>query len=481
MPIGLTAARAWPTSCMDSGSSKTPATFRSPQTKLPPMAPPFLRNLLGIVPEESEPGARHQSVSVMQVGDIDVAATLTDRLRALKLQVDDAAALTIVLADDYLRPELADFNRRALASAHPWLLVKPVGATIWCGPFFSPGETACWACLARRLRERNLWSALNRGVERPRLSRASLESTVRMGVEMAATEVWKWVMGAPGSGLAGRLVTFDTRSLTAETHIVVRQPTCAECGSRTSASWSAPQLQSRMKRTVSDGGYRCESPDATYDRFKHHISPITGIADRVEPKSAGQLDLVQIFSAPYTFARPLELTHVPPTRDTRLRSAGKGMSASQARTGAFCEAAERYAGIYRGDEVRRTARAVDLDAAYIAPNACMQFSDRQYDERDEWNRRGLRFHWVPVPFESRACHRMDACVVAHRAAVEIHPDGVLLLRVSHAPRAGVLPGRLQWKRCGHESRGGHPARVHGAGRAGCGRLVVVSTEFTGRR
>ena len=132
-----------------------------------------------------------------------------------------------------------------------------------------------------------------------------------------------------------------------------------------------------MKRTASDGGYRCESPDVTYDRFKHHISPITGIADRVEPKSAGQLDLVQIFSAPYTFARPLELTHVPPTRDTRLRSAGKGMSASSG-TGAFCEAAERYAGIYRGDEVRRTARAVDLDAAYIAPNACMQFSDRQY-------------------------------------------------------------------------------------------------------
>ena len=60
--------------------------------------------------------------------------------------------VTVVVTDDYLRPALAAWNASSLASGRPWLLVKPVGIETWIGPVFVPGQTACWECLAQRLR-----------------------------------------------------------------------------------------------------------------------------------------------------------------------------------------------------------------------------------------------------------------------------------------------------------------------------------------
>lgn len=356
-------------------------------------------DMAGVPGEDAGAQARVRAVGVLDLLGNGAGGVLSERLSAAAIAQSADAEFTVVLVDDYLAPALEDVNRRALAASRAWMLVKPVGAVVWIGPLFVPGETACWACLARRLRERDVWTALGGGAERPRLSRARLEPALRMAIEMAVTETWKWAAGVMPSPLAGRLATFDTRTFSCDTHVVVRQPTCAACGREPSAVPVPPALTSRKPIEAADGGYRCQPPGVIYERYKHHVSPITGIVDRVEPKAAADPDLVQIFTAPYTFARPLELANLPPVGGTRLRSAGKGMTAAQARTGALCEGAERYAGIFRGDEVRRSARAVDLGDAAVPPNSCMLFSDRQYAERDEWNDRALRFHWVPVPFD----------------------------------------------------------------------------------
>ena len=68
------------------------------------------------------------------------------------MTVEADGNVTVVVTDDYLRPELAAWNARSLASGKPWLLVKPVGIETWIGPMIVPGQTACWECLAQRLR-----------------------------------------------------------------------------------------------------------------------------------------------------------------------------------------------------------------------------------------------------------------------------------------------------------------------------------------
>jgi ribosomal protein S12 methylthiotransferase accessory factor len=357
-------------------------------------------DLLGVTPSGVQSGDRARPVNVLELGEAGAAGLLRERLAALGLrQAEDSAALGLVLVDSYSDSRLAAFNRESLSLGRPWLIVKPVGAIVWCGPLFVPGTTACWSCLERRLRERDFWSSLDTGGEPPVLSVASLESTVRLGLEMAATEAWKWAARAPGRHLEDRLVTFDTRTLTSETHVVVRQPSCPDCG-RSPALRDGPlRLQSRRKLEVFDGGYRCQPPEATYERFKHHVSRITGIVDRVERLPAGDMSQVQMFSAPYAFAKASRQVNRRAGKPPKLTSAGKGMSAAQARTGALCEAAERYSGIYRGDEATITARARDLERPWIEPNACMLFSQRQYEEREQWNSRDLKFHWVPVPFD----------------------------------------------------------------------------------
>src|SRR6185436_396284 len=82
-------------------------------------------------------------------GDVEAA------LKELGCQVvadDSNLTVDVVLTDDYLRADLEAINREAIAANRPWLLVKPVGLVLWLGPIIEPGVTACWKCLAQRVR-----------------------------------------------------------------------------------------------------------------------------------------------------------------------------------------------------------------------------------------------------------------------------------------------------------------------------------------
>ena len=66
----------------------------------------------------------------------------------------------------------------------------------------------------------------------------------------------------------------------------------------------------------------------------------------------------------------------------------------------MCEALERYSGIFQGTEPRIESSFKDLGHKAIHPNACMNFSQAQYDRRQEWNRNYQSFFQrVPDPFE----------------------------------------------------------------------------------
>jgi ribosomal protein S12 methylthiotransferase accessory factor len=122
------------------------------------------------------------------------------------------------------------------------------------------------------------------------------------------------------------------------------------------------------------------------------VSPLTGIVHSVERLSVGDGSLIEVWLARHNFVAKSIAAHPG-------RSLGKGVTALRARTGALCEALERYSGIARGDEpvIRSTARA--LGEAAIHPNACLGFSERQYERRAAWNRLVPRALWIPEPFD----------------------------------------------------------------------------------
>src|SRR5262249_37157317 len=106
---------------------------------------------MGALPSQARSRLDTTRVATIAFGEIDTAP-LTQLLGQQASNVAADGDVTVVVTDDYLRPELAAWNARSLRSEKPWLLVKPVGIETWIGPMFVPGQTACWECLAQRLR-----------------------------------------------------------------------------------------------------------------------------------------------------------------------------------------------------------------------------------------------------------------------------------------------------------------------------------------
>src|SRR5439155_22450195 len=130
--------------------------------------------------------------------DVKGATQLGAALRTLGVRlVKRSAELTVTLVSDYLDARLAELNRQHLSDRTPWLLVQPAGIFPLVGPVFgaSKGEStsACWACLAERMkRNREIRAFLDRGPARriaaSPLARGTLGGSV---IHLAAVEIAK--------------------------------------------------------------------------------------------------------------------------------------------------------------------------------------------------------------------------------------------------------------------------------------------------
>jgi ribosomal protein S12 methylthiotransferase accessory factor len=79
---------------------------------------------------------------------------------------------------------------------------------------------------------------------------------------------------------------------------------------------------------------------------------------------------------------------------------GKGAFPSQAEAGALCEAVERYCLTWHGDQARIQSSLNQLGDRAIHPNACMNFSRKQFRDRNKSNEECAKFYaMVPVPFD----------------------------------------------------------------------------------
>jgi ribosomal protein S12 methylthiotransferase accessory factor len=315
----------------------------------------------------------------------------------------------LVLTDDYMRPELEAINRAALASGRTWMLARPEGQLLWLGPVFRPARTACWSCVAQRLRmNRQLQLFLERDRKQDRAAPvrptpASIPTMRRAALDLVATEVAKAiVLGPTGACLNDVILTIDSCSLESTRHAVVRRPQCAACGDVAYARREPTPvvLRSQRKELDNDGGHRTERPEATYERLKSHVDAITGVVRNLEPVGDGSRDgLTYSYSAGHNFAQLHEdLKFV--LSNLRGRSGGKGMTDIQAKVSAIGESIERYSAVYRGDEIERRATYRDIAADAIHPYELMCFSEAQYRRREAWNEGQVSgFHAVPQAFD----------------------------------------------------------------------------------
>ena len=344
-------------------------------------------------------------------------------LETMGIRLEDGSGevrLGVVLVDGYQRTELAEYNADSLRDGRAWLLVRPVGRQIWIGPLFRPGLTACWECLAQRLRTNSPVATYLAGRSgRPAAAAddiAASPATLQAALGLTANAVATWIVRRELPALEGKVQTLDLTSWKAEAHTLVRLPYCPACGGRTvdeedGGAIRPLVLESRLKAVSRDNGYRVVVPEVTLKRYGHHVSPITGavsMLERVGPAADAESGSANDGTMPmhvYVAGHNLARRHrslADLRSDLRNMSSGKGASDVQARASGLCEGLERYSGVFRGDEVRRRASARRLGGAAVPLNDCLQFSDRQYRERDVWNARKSHYHFVPVPLDSGA-------------------------------------------------------------------------------
>jgi bacteriocin biosynthesis cyclodehydratase domain-containing protein len=334
---------------------------------------------------------------------------------SLDADTDADADVVMVATDDYLEPALAAINREALARRQPWMLVRLSGTMPWIGPIFRPGQTACWECLRVVLeRNRHVESFVERYTASGliRTAKAALPSSLGAAAALASNELARWL--ASGDATRERaLLTFDLMTFELREHVVRRQPHCAACADagaeqaidRSSAPIvPAPiVLESRPKQFTLDGGHRTATPEATWERVRPLVSPITGVVTSLLRKDAHENGLTYSYATGHAFAvTGPDLAAVQ--QNMRYRSGGKGMSDLQARVSGVCEAIERDAGVWRGTEpvIRSTRRA--LGDAAIDLDDVLRFSAAQFAERQAWNAAcsPTQFHVVPEPFDNDA-------------------------------------------------------------------------------
>lgn len=140
-------------------------------------------------------------------------------------------------------------------------------------------------------------------------------------------------------------------------------------------------------------------PEETFERYQHQISSISGVVRSLEKLPYDCNGLAHIYTAKHHWASMFDdLEDLQ--KNIGGRSSGKGRTDVQARASGFCEAIERYSGIFQGDEVRIESSYQKLGDRAIHPNACMHFSPAQYDNRMTWNaQQADRFQKVPEPFD----------------------------------------------------------------------------------
>jgi bacteriocin biosynthesis cyclodehydratase domain-containing protein len=359
---------------------------------------------LGYDPVLLEKTFRNKTISITAVGNVE-DKLLLEACHAIGLTVEKDGYLHIVLTDNYSRDELAQLNEKFILTETPWLLMKISGTELYTGPLFKAPETGCWECLRQRLdlnQPFNQFYKNLKGIVPPFQLHATHLLTAQLAINTAILHIVKWLYYGRNKDVMGSILSFSAKTMQSKKHILVKRPQCKVCGDKQDPIFPSPiQINKDDTTVIIAGGYRTVSHEDTFKKYKHHISAISGIIPYLSPYH--KMEEAPIYN--YASGRNLALQSTSLFwLNLHLRSGngGKGKNTLQAKTGAICEAIERYSLMYHGNTYSVRATLETLENA-VHPNDCMNYSETQFKSRDEINKADTKFYsLVPIPFDSKA-------------------------------------------------------------------------------
>lgn len=313
--------------------------------------------------------------------------------------------LTILLLDDYLRPNLADHAAAVADAGMAFLPLAPVGRTAWLGPYIRPDAPADVPLLVARIR-------LNRAhaASLADAGRFPLQPAWRRGVPtgllvtVAASVAAQCAVGEVPESVAGALTRLDGLTGAASRHPLPPP--------RVPVRTTFPRmiLRSTPKRFFSDGGHRVCPPDETLLTLMRHVDPVLGIVPSVLQLEAEQG--VYVFGSPFRLAPSGDA--LPHLGRQALGAGGKGQGRTQSLVSCLAEAVERHSSMQAEGLPTRRASRDELGRAAIPPEAIHLFSDAQIARGNPTDSEPPHLGRVPGPVTADApIHWTDAWSLTH--------------------------------------------------------------------
>ena len=330
---------------------------------------------------------------------------LTRHLKESGVRVEpDDPELTVIVCDDYLEERFATVNRRQLERCAPWMLARPHGMRPLFGPVFRSDDTGpCWACLGYRLRSHQEVHNFLRNLagEKAAFKPFAADPATHDGLcGLIAAEVVKWLVLDEAAPLHEKAIAMDVGTFATSQHRVVRRPQCPACGDeglyRPDRSPVPLHLQASPKTHRNSGGARTVAPQVTLAKYRHLVSPISGVVSWLSRTTDETDSWLHVYWAGSNLGmRSRSLSSL--RRSLRSKSAGKGSTREQSEVSALCEAVERYSGALHGEEIRSAGRFTDFAGGEeaIHPNAVQLFSEHQLDNAQRINAQGHPYNIVP--------------------------------------------------------------------------------------
>jgi bacteriocin biosynthesis cyclodehydratase domain-containing protein len=328
-------------------------------------------------------------------------------IQNLVIEKTNFSNLSVIFVDDYLDERLYCLNKKYLDSGEPWILAKIAGSIIWIGPLFIPHISACWLCLAQRLRDnREIHNAIS--YQKPEAQISSLplissEYSLKLGLDFFSVEISKVIHSHyrkdNDKELVFSLKTLDIKDWTLKHHAITRMPQCSQCGDPHIISSQALLPIDLVSNNKVDKMDAEQSVKKLLSKYEHLISPLSGIVRSLTPVHQED-DYIYIYRADHKmFEQPKDIYSL--RKFVRQKSTGKGQTDEQARMSAIGEALERYSGIYQGNEYKIQSSWENAEFSKIHPNQLLNFSENQYENRSLWNKEHSTFNWIPQRFNER--------------------------------------------------------------------------------
>ena len=316
---------------------------------------------------------------------------------------EDDAELVLYLTDSYGRAELNALNAQRQQDGKQWALVLCDNTIFMFGPVFAPQaefkNRPCWQCLNYRMQQ----GSQARAAEMSKMPDVKVRDygdnvfAPQLISNHLLASLGAWLVHAKTAALSGHLVSMSAPYENAEYHWVKQLPQCRVCGDYNAPTADSkpvvPKLQTRKEMQFTSGGLRQVQPQDIVARYRHYVSPLTGVIEAMQLIRSGFSDTSGAsrdwYFATYTGDNSaLQQKYLKELKGgVRLASGGKGDSAMQAQASGICEAIERHCAVYRGSEEITYRAAYDDFAAgeAIQPNAIALYSESQYAQRKTIN------------------------------------------------------------------------------------------------